>query len=76
MDSLEIILARLFRVAPESLSDASGIGDLDGWDSLSHMNLIADLEARYKIELTGDEIAEMQTIAAIKTILKTKGIEL
>ena len=76
MESLEDQLATLFRVKPEAITDASGIGELDGWDSLSHMNLIADLESRYGIELTGDEIAEMQSVGAIKKILVNKGAKL
>ena len=76
MESLENHLASLFRVNPEVVTDASGIGELDGWDSLSHMNLIADLESRYGIELTGDEIAEMQSVGTIKKILMNKGAKL
>jgi acyl carrier protein len=76
VESLEHILAAIFKVNPEVLSDTSTIGDLDGWDSLSHMNLIAELESRYNVELTGDEIAGMQSVAAIKTVLKAKGVAL
>ena len=46
------------------------------WDSLSHMFFITKLEETYSIELTGDEIADMQTIGDIKRIITLKGKEL
>jgi len=45
------------------------------WDSLSHMFFITKLEETYSIELTGDEIADMQTIGDIKRIITSKGKE-
>ncbi len=76
MDKLEPILAATFKIHPEDLTDASRIGEVPGWDSLSHMNLIANLESRLKIELTGDEIAEMQSVRQIKETLRHRGIVL
>ena len=46
------------------------------WDSLSHMFFITKLEETYEIELTGDEIADMQTIGDIKRVITSKGKEL
>ena len=46
------------------------------WDSMTHMFFITKLEEIYKIDLTGDEIAEMQTVGDVKRIVKSKGKDL
>jgi len=57
------------------LTDESRLMGLEEWDSLSHMFFITKLEEVYGIELTGDEIAEMQTIGDVKKIIISKGKE-
>ena len=46
------------------------------WDSMTHMFFITKLEEEYGIELTGDEIADMDTIGDIKKVLISKGKEI
>jgi len=38
---------------------------IDGWDSLSHLELMAALEERFDIELDVDEMIEMTDLASI-----------
>ena len=45
------------------------MSDLANWDSLSHMGLIVAIEDEFKIELSGDEIAEMITFDEIRNIV-------
>jgi acyl carrier protein len=46
------------------------MSDVANWDSLTHMNLIVNIEEEFKIELTGDEIAEMTTFEQIKEVIQ------
>jgi len=48
-----------------SLSSDVRLRDIQGWDSLAHMELIAAVEAFYKLQFTGDEIASMHTVGDI-----------
>lgn len=48
--------------------------DLEGWDSMAHMNFVLKLEEVYGIELTGDEIVDMQTIGDIKAVLEKRNV--
>ena len=45
---------------------------VDSWDSLTHMELIANLECEFDIEFTADEIMEMTTVAQIRKLLEAK----
>lgn len=46
--------------------------DLSEWDSLNHLSLIVELEDKYKINFTKDEIIEMNAVNMIVEILKRK----
>lgn len=68
------LIARLLNIPPARLTDQTTMKDVPEWDSLKHMELIVGLEQHYKIELTGDEIADMTSVAAIKDALKRHGL--
>ena len=44
------------------------------WDSLGHMNLVAQLEAEFGLQFEVDEIMEMSSAAKIIEILRANGI--
>lgn len=64
-ESLIQLLAEVFQEPVEQVSPDLSFGDLPGWDSLGHMNLLASLEARYDLEVDTDMIAELVTFQAI-----------
>ena len=66
MDKLESVLMDIFGTV-----DISFGGE---WDSLSHMELIAALEAEFDIEFALDEIVGMQSIQEIREVLDAKGV--
>lgn len=72
--TIEELLARTLKISAGRVTDGTAMKDVAEWDSLKHMELIAAIEERYKIELTGDEIADMTSIGAIKKALKRYGI--
>ena len=59
----------VFRLHKDIISDDAKMSDVPGWDSLSHMNLILEIEREYGVQLSGDDIAEMQSIPKIVEIL-------
>ena len=73
---LNKILVDSFNAKESQLIDETRLTSLEEWDSLSHMFFITKLEKTYEIELTGDEIADMQTVGDIKKVIISKGKEL
>ncbi len=67
------LIADLFEISEDGLTEELAIEDLEGWDSLKHMELIASIEEGFGIELTFDEILAMQSLGKMEEILKTKG---
>ena len=66
------IIRDVFDAEEDQFDDHLKLTDLEGWDSMAHMFFITKLESEYGIELSGDEIADMQTIGDIKEVLKRK----
>ena len=73
---LDHVLKDSFNVEADKFSDETRLMSFDEWDSISHMFFIGKLEETYDIVLTGDEIADMQTIADIKKIIISKNKEI
>jgi acyl carrier protein len=46
--------------------------EMEGWDSLSHMQFITTLEGEFGFELTGDEIANMRSLGDVKKIIEAR----
>ncbi len=72
MDSLENVIQRVFRA--ENIPAEATMADVEAWDSLTHMDLVADIESNFNITLTGDEIAAMQSVGAIRELLQMRGV--
>jgi acyl carrier protein len=70
MQKLNQLLAETFKISIEEAAKNLGMSDVNNWDSLSHMNLIVSIEEEFKIELSGDEIAEMISFDQIREIIQ------
>ena len=72
MEEVRNVLAKTFRVKASDITDATTVEDIDTWDSLTHMEMVANLESELGIEFDGDEIAEMINVSKIEEIVKAK----
>lgn len=68
------MLSDVLQTPPEKITDELAMRDLEVWDSLKHMELVASLEQTFGIELTFDEIVAMQSVGEIKRVLRAKGL--
>lgn len=73
MASVRSVIADVLRVPEERLEPGHGVGKMDGWDSLRHMELIVQLETTLGVRFDGDEIAEMTTVAGIEQAVARRG---
>lgn len=73
MDSkLREILANALDIEPEELDDNASQKNISEWDSFALMAMVAELEEEFKIDLTLEEIMEMQSLQKIKQVLVKK----
>ena len=69
---IKTLIAKLFDVDETYLSLNSSPHEIEKWDSLGHMNIVAAIEEEFEIELTDDEIDAMANIASIINIVEGK----
>ena len=59
-----------------TISDATSADDIDGWDSMAHINLIIAIEKKFKVKFAVGELATLarrgQTVGDMMKILAAK----
>lgn len=71
--TLEKIFSEVFVLPETSVVDSLALSDIPTWDSLAHMMLIVRLEDTYRVQLTGDEIADMKSVGDARSALLAHG---
>ena len=71
---LRTLLAGILRTSEEKIGDDLAMKDSEAWDSLKHMDLVMSLEQTFDIQLTFDEIVQMQNLREIKRVLRERGV--
>ena len=76
MDDLRDRLQDLFRDVFDDdeivLADALTAADVDGWDSLAHVNLMIAVEEEFDVRFATAEIASMQDVGSLVALLGAK----
>ncbi len=66
------IVCRVFFNSTIVLTNESTAYDVDGWDSISHVRLIMELEKHFDIQFSGSEMTSAANVGALLTIIKEK----
>ena len=78
MNKNEIIekLTEIFRTTfndPELvLNDGMSAGDIDAWDSLTHMLMVSEVESQFGVRFRLKELNQLKTVGDIVSILEEK----
>lgn len=70
------LLAEIFGTEKEEIGDAQTPDDIENWDSITHMDLMARFEEEFGVEFDMEEITEMETVGLIKEALIRHGVKL
>ena len=60
---------------PDTDVDNATYGQTDGWDSVAHMALIAEIEAAFDIMLETDQVIGMSTFSKAIEIVGNHGVD-
>ena len=66
------ILSGLFSVPPVSLSLDSSMQTVEKWDSLQHLNVVFDVEQKFGLEFSPEEVLELNSVRKIVEIVERK----
>ena len=69
-DKVRRVMARIFRVPPESLGAESARESIKLWDSVGQISLITGLEAEFGIRLTDQQCMELRSFSSAMRIVQ------
>ena len=71
---LKGVLASIFQVDVNSINDDTSVDSLEGWDSLTHMNLVLALEQVFNVSFTEEQTVEILNYPLIVITLAEHGV--
>jgi acyl carrier protein len=73
---LQDVFRRVFHDDELEVGDATTAADVDGWDSMAHINLIVAIEKKFGVKFTAADIASMrgegQNVGRLVQLIATK----
>ncbi len=70
MEKLFAIFSRVMKVPAEQLSLKTSRHDLENWDSLAHLQVIAEIEETLSVSIPFEVIAQLTTIGDFAKYVK------
>ncbi|NJC88534.1 MAG: acyl carrier protein [Desulfuromonas sp.] len=72
IEPLTKIFREVFDDEDITLSGEMTADDVDGWDSLSHVNLIVTIETRFNIKFTQKELLTFRNVGDLMDSIQSK----
>ncbi len=69
-EKLKTVISAVLSVPPSSINSDSSKDNIEGWDSLKHMNLILALEEEFQITIPDEEAGNLTSYPLIKLVLE------
>lgn len=69
-DRIKNVMAAVFEVPVDEITNESSPGNIESWDSLKHMNLVVALEEEFNIRFEDDEIISLVNFNIIVATLR------
>ena len=73
LGNLNDVFRDLFDDQSIQISDKTTAADVDGWDSLEHINLILAVEDRFNMKFTMGEVTGMKNVGEMVDIILKRG---
>lgn len=69
-DKIIELIARVLNVPKDDVTLETEIGELDEWDSLRNVQIIAQLEKEFEVKITPDMIMDLEDVSDIISLIK------
>ncbi len=66
------IASDLFAIPAERITASSSPENIEKWDSTQHLNLVLEIEEKFNLQLSPEEIEQMKNIGQIAKIVEDK----
>lgn len=68
-EKVKALIASVLKISVEEISLDTEIGELDEWDSLHNMEIIAELEKEFNIKITSDMFIDLEDVSDIISLI-------
>lgn len=68
-DRLKETFACALDMEVDEIEESISVDTFPDWDSLAHLNLVSELERKFKIKITMDEVMEMTDFQKVKEVV-------
>ncbi|MBS0377885.1 MAG: acyl carrier protein [Proteobacteria bacterium] len=72
-DRLRRAVIAALRIKPDQYRSDLKLGDLDEWDSLGHLELVAHVEKEFGVTVALDDIPKLSSLGALRSHLAALG---
>ena len=72
---LDEVFSEALGIDRSLVSDTLAYNEIQEWDSIAHMSLVAALEENYGIMMESDDVIGMSSVAKAREILSKYGVE-
>lgn len=69
-DKIIELIARVLNVPKDDVTLETEIGELDEWDSLRNVQIIAQLEKEFEVKITSDMIMDLEDVSDIVGLIR------
>lgn len=76
IDRLKNAFVQSLGISATSDFDALAYGVTPGWDSVAHMNLVAEIESTFDIMFATEDVIDLSSFAKAKEIVSKHGVDL
>jgi acyl carrier protein len=73
-ERMKEVFADAFEVAPDQISEDMSIENSGTWDSMRSITLVFSLEQAFEIEFSERELLAIDSYAAVRGLLQSKGM--
>jgi acyl carrier protein len=71
-DRLEAVFQNIFNDDEFVLEDSKTAKDVAGWDSVAHINLMFAIEQEFRVQFSGNELADFANLGELKSWLAAR----
>lgn len=72
LEQLQLVFRKVFEDTDLIITSATSAKDIKMWDSLTHLQLIAEIESQFKIKFSFEEVMMFHSVADILKVIKEK----
>jgi len=69
LQSINAIVSDILRLPDLVMEEATTAGDVPGWDSLTHIQIIIEIERHYGIRFTSTEVAQLENAGSLVDLI-------